>query len=137
MFDVANSAGAPVNMPSGEAYRNATTPTSAGRMGAANTAGRGSIVSIAAVEGLRGSPAGAVFSAAKAGVIVLTETLVRECQPAGIRVNAVIPALPAPHGRSNEDNSAGVGKAVAFLLSDAAAQTTGSCLDVSGGWALH
>jgi acyl-CoA synthetase (NDP forming) len=30
-----------------------------------------------------------------------------------------------------------VADAVAFLVSDAAAQTTGSCLDVSGGWALH
>src|SRR5262249_4227584 len=45
---------------------------------------RGSIVSIAAVEGLRGDPSGAIFSTAKAGVIVLTETLVRELSPAGI-----------------------------------------------------
>jgi NAD(P)-dependent dehydrogenase (short-subunit alcohol dehydrogenase family) len=101
-------------------------------------AGRGSIVSVAAVEGLRGDPSSAVFSAAKASVIVLTETLVRECQPAGIRVNAVIPAPPGSRARSGlNDEADSVANAVAFLVSDAAAQTTGSCLDVSGGWALH
>jgi 2-hydroxycyclohexanecarboxyl-CoA dehydrogenase len=99
---------------------------------------RGSIVSVAAVEALRGDASAAVFSAAKAGVVVLTETLVRELQPTGVRVNAVIPAPVAKRSRGrNTDDAASVAEAIAFLVSDAAAQTTGSCIDVSDGWALH
>ena len=99
---------------------------------------QGSIVSIAAVEGLRGDPAGAVFSAAKAGVIVLTETLVRELQPHGIRINTVVPANPdALAWSGSNDDSGDVGEAVAFLTSDRARQITGTCMDVTGGWALH
>lgn len=98
----------------------------------------GAIVSVAAFEGLRGHKASAVFSAAKAGVVVLTETLVRECQPHGIRVNAVVPAPPEALARSRtNDDSSALADAVAFLVSDKAARTTGACLDVSGGWALH
>jgi NAD(P)-dependent dehydrogenase (short-subunit alcohol dehydrogenase family) len=100
-------------------------------------AGRGGIVSIVAVEGLRGDPASAVYSAAKAGIIVLTETLVRECAPAGIRVNAVVPPPGLRERAGRNDDAGGVADAVAFLLSDAASQTTGSCLDVSGGFALY
>lgn len=100
---------------------------------------RGSIVSVAAVEALRGDRNGAVFSAAKAGVVVLTQTLVRELQPMGIRVNAVIPAPSGagPHDGRNSDEAQSVAEAIAFLVSDAASHTTGSCLDVSDGWALH
>src|SRR5262249_6703808 len=99
---------------------------------------RGNIVSVAAVEGLRGDPSGAIFSTAKAGVIVLTETLVREVSPSGIRVNAVLPGTPRSLARGGVNDDAGdVAEAVAYLVSERAARTTGSCLDVSSGWALH
>jgi NAD(P)-dependent dehydrogenase (short-subunit alcohol dehydrogenase family) len=99
---------------------------------------QGGIVSLAAFEGLRGDPECALFSAAKAGVIVLSEMLVREVQPFGIRVNTIVPGNSqslAKLGRTSD--TAAVAEAVAFLLSDAADLTTGACLDVSGGWALH
>lgn len=98
----------------------------------------GGIVSLAAFEGLRGDPDGALFSAAKAGVIVLSEMLVREVQPYGIRVNSIVPGNPQSLARlGRADDATVVANAVAFLLSDAAELTTGACLDVSGGWALH
>jgi 2-dehydro-3-deoxy-L-rhamnonate dehydrogenase (NAD+) len=99
---------------------------------------QGGIVSLAAFEGLRGDPDAALFSAAKAGVIVLSEMLVREVQPFGIRVNTVVPGNPQSLAKiGRRDDTAAVAAAVAFLLSDAADLTSGACIDVSGGWALH
>ncbi len=98
----------------------------------------GTIVNIAAIEGLRGDPRGAVFSAAKGGVIVLTETLVRECRPHGIRVNALLPGNPDSLAKSKaSDDSADVAEMAAFLMSDKAPRTMGATIDVTAGWALH
>jgi NAD(P)-dependent dehydrogenase (short-subunit alcohol dehydrogenase family) len=107
---------------------------------------RGAIVSIAASRGLRGGPQASIYSAAKAAIIVFSQSLAQEVGPFGIRVNTIAPGnaqarwkkaeeARSPLGRqtSGED----VGKAVAFLLSDDAAHITGSCLDVSGGTTLH
>jgi NAD(P)-dependent dehydrogenase (short-subunit alcohol dehydrogenase family) len=107
---------------------------------------RGAIVSIAASRGLRGGPRASIYSAAKAAIIVFSQSLAQEVGRFGIRVNTIAPGnaqarwktpeeARSPLGRqtSGED----VGKAVAFLLSDDAAHITGSCLDVSGGTTLH
>ena len=107
---------------------------------------RGAIVSIAASRGLRGGPQASIYSAAKAAIIVFSQSLAQEVGPFGIRVNTVAPGnaearwkkaeqARSPLGRqtSGED----VGKAVAFLLSEDASHITGSCLDVSGGTTLH
>ena len=98
----------------------------------------GSIISMVAVESFRGMPKSAAFSTAKAAVAILTETLVRECQPHNIRINAIIPGSPEALTRSgNTDDGPEIAEAVSFLLSDRARRTTGACLDVSSGWALH
>jgi NAD(P)-dependent dehydrogenase (short-subunit alcohol dehydrogenase family) len=107
---------------------------------------RGAIVSIAASRGLRGGPQASIYSAAKAAIIVFSQSLAQEVGPFGIRVNTIAPgdaearwktpqATRSPLGR--QTSGADVGKAVAFLLSEDAAHITGSCLDVSGGTALH
>ena len=107
---------------------------------------RGAIVSIAASRGLRGGPQASIYSAAKAAIIVFSQALAQEVGPFGIRVNTIAPgnaqarwktseAGGSPLGRATSGED--VGKAVAFLLSDDASHITGSCLDVSGGTALH
>jgi NAD(P)-dependent dehydrogenase (short-subunit alcohol dehydrogenase family) len=109
---------------------------------------RGAIVSIAASRGLRGGPQASIYSAAKAAIIVFSQSLAQEVGPHGIRVNTIAPGNAearwkkpeheserSPLGRSTTGDD--VGRAVAFLLSDDAAHITGSCLDVSGGTTLH
>lgn len=109
---------------------------------------RGTIVLMAASRGLRGGAKASHYSAAKAGIIVFTQTMVLECAEYGVRINSIAPgnaearwkaagdgSTPAPLGRptSAED----IGKAVAWLVSDDAAHVTGACIDVSGGTTLH
>ena len=110
--------------------------------------GHGTIVSIAASRGLRGGAGASHYSAAKAGIILFTQTMVLECAGYGVRINSIVPGnaearwkaaddgtTPAPLGRptSAED----IGKAVAWLISDDAAHVTGACIDISGGTTLH
>ena len=98
----------------------------------------GSLVAISAIEAYRGLPSSVAFSTAKGAIAVLTETLVRECQPDNIRVNTIIPPTAESLARSGRNEGAtSVGEAIAFLVSDKAALTTGAALDCSNGWALH
>jgi NAD(P)-dependent dehydrogenase (short-subunit alcohol dehydrogenase family) len=109
---------------------------------------RGAVVSIAASRGLKGGPGASIYSAAKAAIIVFSQALAQEVGPHGIRVNTIAPGNAearwkkpehsterSPLGRPTSGDD--VGRAVAFLLSDDASHITGSCLDVSGGSALH
>jgi len=111
---------------------------------------RGSIVSIAASRGLRGGPQASIYSAAKAAIIVFSQSLAQEVGRFGIRVNTVAPGNAQAHWKppaagqaasrsplGRETSGEDVGKAVAFLLSEDATHITGACLDVSGGTALH
>ncbi|GLY78976.1 SDR family NAD(P)-dependent oxidoreductase [Actinoallomurus iriomotensis] len=52
---------------------------------------RGSIVTVASVSGLRGSPDRAAYSASKGGVIALTRQLAVELATEAVRVNCVAP----------------------------------------------
>ena len=109
---------------------------------------RGAIVLMAASRGLRGGKNAAHYSAAKAGIIVFTQTMVLECAEYGVRINSIAPgnaearwkaaddgSTPAPLGRPTSAQD--IGKAVAWLVSDEAAHVTGACIDVSGGTTLH
>ena len=108
----------------------------------------GSIVSIAAGRGLKGGPQASIYSAAKAAIIVFSQSVAQEVGKHGVRVNTIAPGnaearwkkpsaedTRSPLGRATSADD--VGKAVAFLLSDDAAHITGSCLDISGGTSLH
>lgn len=112
----------------------------------------GGIVNIASMAGKLGNsgPAGAHYSASKAGLICLTKSLALELAPYGIRANAVAPGvirtemLSASSEEVNQQflariplnrfgTPAEVADAVGFLLSDASAYITGEILDVNGG----
>jgi NAD(P)-dependent dehydrogenase (short-subunit alcohol dehydrogenase family) len=114
--------------------------------------GSGSIINVASVASLVGTPELAPYGASKAAVLSLTRTLAIEWGGAGVRVNALCPgwtrtALNAdlwgdeqistammervPLGRW-ADAEEMVGPAV-FLASDAASYLTGQALVVDGG----
>jgi NAD(P)-dependent dehydrogenase (short-subunit alcohol dehydrogenase family) len=114
--------------------------------------GKGSVINVASVAGLIGSPFLAPYGAAKAGLISLTKTLAVEWATRGVRVNALCPGWTATDLNRNlwDDDTAGkatvatvpmqrwgraeemTGPAV-FLASDASSYMTGQVLVVDGG----
>lgn len=114
--------------------------------------GTGSVINVASVAGLTGSPALAPYGASKAAVISLTKSLALEWGPGGVRVNALCPGWTRTDLNSdlwgNEELGAAmvaptalkrwaeveemVGPTV-FLASDAASYLTGQVLVVDGG----
>ncbi|KAF7591142.1 hypothetical protein BBP40_001916 [Aspergillus hancockii] len=114
------------------------------------TVGRGSIVNASSIQGVRGFGLHVAYSASKHGVIGLTRSVAKEVGP-GIRVNAVAPGsiqtplldkaiaiqgghTPGPTIIPRNGTADEVAQSVLFLLSDAASFTTGTVLQVDGGW---
>jgi len=105
---------------------------------------RGRIVNVASVHGIRGEANVSAQSAAKFGLIGLTQSLAREFREHNIAVNAVCPG--AVENRLDETGAAerasplaeklwprDVARTVLFLASDDAAAITGAALEVLGG----
>lgn len=105
---------------------------------------RGRIVNVSSIHGMRGDANLAAHSAAKFGLIGLTQSLAREFREHNIAVNAVCPGTV--ENRVDEAGAADrsaplaeklwprdVARTVLFLASDDAAAITGVALEVFGG----
>jgi NAD(P)-dependent dehydrogenase (short-subunit alcohol dehydrogenase family) len=111
----------------------------------------GAIVNMTSTAGLSGAPGMAAYSAAKHGVVGLTETAALDYGPKGIRVNALAPGpvlteggigaaptqvqegvaqrLPVKRLGTPEE----VAQAAAWLLSDASSFVNGATFAIDGG----
>ena len=111
---------------------------------------RGAIINVSSMWGRSGASCEAVYSAAKAGVIGLTQALARELAPSVVRVNCVAPgaidsrmndhltaeeksalAAEIPLGRFGTPEE--VAAAIAFLASGDASYITAQTLGIDGG----
>jgi len=110
----------------------------------------GRIINISSVSGIMGNPGQSNYSASKAGIIGMTQTVARELASRKVTVNAICPGfiatemtealgpvvqdevkkrVPAKRlGKAEE-----IADAVLYLASDSAAYITGQVLTVDGG----
>jgi NAD(P)-dependent dehydrogenase (short-subunit alcohol dehydrogenase family) len=114
--------------------------------------GSGSVINVASVAGLTGTPTLAPYGASKAAVISLTKSLALEWGPQGVRVNALCPgwtktdlnadlwgdealgaAMVEPTALKRWAETAEMVGPVVFLASDASSFVTGQALVVDGG----
>lgn len=118
-------------------------------------AGRGAIVNISSLDGLRGVSTVGLYSSSKWAVRGLTKSAAMELGPLGVRVNSVHPggvdtAMGNPAGDTGAAKNIGyervplqrigepgeVAAASVFLCSDRASYITGAELAVDGGWSV-
>jgi NAD(P)-dependent dehydrogenase (short-subunit alcohol dehydrogenase family) len=117
--------------------------------------GRGVIVIVASIAGLRGTGGYSLYNASKGAVRLLTASLADELGPFGVRVVGVSPGIIDTHMNVHDDPLIGtpsgeryldliplrrwgrpeeVAEAVAFLASDRASYVSGASLVIDGGY---
>jgi NAD(P)-dependent dehydrogenase (short-subunit alcohol dehydrogenase family) len=115
--------------------------------------GGGSIVNTASEAGLRGSAAGAAYTASKHAVVGLTKSTAFMYGPSGLRVNAVAPGATITNIEASFGSPLGaervqaamavmpdpaeaeaVAASITFLLSDDGVNVNGVILASDGGW---
>jgi NAD(P)-dependent dehydrogenase (short-subunit alcohol dehydrogenase family) len=116
---------------------------------------RGSIILTASVAGLKANAGAAAYSASKAGVISLAQTIANQLSGSGVRINAICPGLIETgmtrpiFERARERGSEGrigqlnplqrygvpneIAQAALFLASDASSYVNGQAIAVDGG----
>jgi meso-butanediol dehydrogenase/(S,S)-butanediol dehydrogenase/diacetyl reductase len=125
---------------------------------------QGAIVTVASLAALRASPASAAYSASKAGLVMLTQSIALDYGPLGVRANCVCPGwirtdiadgeMDDLAERANTDREGAyalavadvparragsaeeVAEAIAWLASSGASYVNGAVLPVDGGSAI-
>lgn len=119
-------------------------------------AGRGSVVNVASEAALRGSAAGAAYTASKHAIAGFTKSVAFFHGPQGIRANAVAPGAVATNIEAPMRSEYAAGRvgpimkvaippvaqpeqlaaAITWLLSDDSANVNGAVLPSDGGWSV-